>query len=127
MIHVEAVSGKKSILRESVAKSLEDVFILADFADDLMMLLIAIFAHVDVSGVGMSCTASRLDVLNQCCVEIKSNDEVAIGDIEPFLGHRCREKTVELAFAEVHHGEYLLVEGYIHVTSISASGSDLDL
>jgi hypothetical protein len=125
MIHVEAVSGKKSVFWERVAKSFEDIFILADFADDLMMLLIAIFAHVDVSGIGMSCTASRLDVLNQCCVEIKSNDEVAIGDVESFLGHRCCEKTVELAFAEVHYGEYLLTEGNIHITSISASGSDL--
>lgn len=88
------------------------------------MVLISILVHVDVSRVDVSSSSTGLNVLNECGVEIKSDDEITVRNVETFLGDRCGEETINGTFPETRHSKNLIAEGLIQIASISTSGAD---
>jgi hypothetical protein len=125
MIHIEIVPCELPIFWQCRAKSLQNALVATNFHDYLIVILVTIFAHMDVPGIGVPCAASGLNVLDQGCVEIKSNDKIAIWYVESFLCNTSGKQNIDYAFAKIHHHEDLLSERHVQVSSITSSCSDL--
>src|SRR4051812_28310170 len=88
------------------------------------MFLVPLFAHMNISRVRVSCTATGLDVLNQGCVEVKADNKIAVGYIDAFFCNRGSKETVDCSIPEVQHRNDLLTERHIQVSSVARSCSN---
>ncbi len=82
---------------------------------------------MNISRVDVSCAAPGLDILDESCVEVEANDEIAVWYIETLFCYGSRKETVDSTFTEVHHGDNLLTEGKGQIPRVSGSSTNLSL
>ncbi len=72
----------------------------------------------------MTSTAPALNILYQGIVQVESNNQVAIRDIESLFGNGRGKQAIDLSFSEPHERKDLLSEADLDISCIAVPGAD---
>lgn len=91
------------------------------------MKIVFFLDKFDERGVEVSSPAFRLHKLNHGFAQIEADDEVAIRDVDTFLGNGCCKQAIEIAFPKLLHGYDLHAKGIFHFSKrVSHSSQETD-